>query len=264
MSKNGMYHAEPTAEDIAVAEALLPRIGKETINAVGRSARMEGNCLIADVWHEGRCYRAVSRQFGDSRYWEIIKEADFTEKLTPGTLVVCDYRMPTAWQPWLHEIHVGTVEEPGDNPAEWNGHNSERYYCQTCIYTRVRYAFGVQHESSPSLIPITPEQAALPHREKVALFLGPEALRTLDRASGRKEEPAEGEPGAPASAHCEVCHNEFFPSLGEGITPQEYDREDCLDSGIHHVAIEGTFCSEECLWTGAAYAVLSQQEKEEH
>ena len=189
MSTNGFYHENPTAEDIAVAEALVPQLG-ETINAVGRSARMEGNCLIADVWHEGRCYRAVSRKEGDSRYWEITGKADFTEKLTPGTLVVCDYRMPTPWQPWLHEIHVGTVEEPGDDPAAWNGHNSERVYCQDCGYTKVRYDWNVWHERATSLIPITPEQAALPHREKVALFLGPEAARTLDRASGRnrKEE----------------------------------------------------------------------------
>src|SRR6266581_8825099 len=47
-----------------------------------------------------------------------------------GQLVVCRYRLPGELQPWIHEVHIGEVVEPGDDPAKWNGHNSERYYCE--------------------------------------------------------------------------------------------------------------------------------------
>ena len=43
-----------------------------------------------------------------------------------GQLVVCRYRLPSELQPWIHDVHIGEVVEPGDDPAAWNGHNSER------------------------------------------------------------------------------------------------------------------------------------------
>lgn len=85
--------------------------------------------------------------------------------LAPGTLVFCKYR----------SIWVGTIEEPGDDPAQWNQRNSERVYCETCKVTRVRYEWGVMHDTTSALIPITPEVAALTPIERVELLLGKEA-----------------------------------------------------------------------------------------
>jgi len=117
-------------------------------------------------------------------------------ELAPGTLVLCQYRLPSVVQPWLHDIHIGVIEEAGTDPAAWNGTNSEQEYCTTTGSARVRYPFGVQHDSIRSLIPITPEQAALPGREKIALFLGEQALKNYDRAFG----PVKGETDAPPTA----------------------------------------------------------------
>jgi hypothetical protein len=105
-------------------------------------------------------------------------------ELVPGTLVVCKYRMPSALQPWVAPIWVGMIEEPGNNSAEWNGTNSEQYYCTQHKRARVLYPFGVMHDHRDSLIPITPEQAALSPIEKVALFLGQEARACWERVSG--------------------------------------------------------------------------------
>ncbi len=105
-------------------------------------------------------------------------------ELLPGTLVVCNYRMPSALQPWVAPIWVGIVEEPGNNPAEWNGSNSEQYYCTQHKRARVRYEFGIMHDHIDSLIPITSEQAALSPIELVALFLGEEARACWERVSG--------------------------------------------------------------------------------
>jgi hypothetical protein len=102
-------------------------------------------------------------------------------ELEPGTLVVCTYRLPSEVQPWMHEIHVGVVEAPGNDPKEWSGTNSERHYCEQCKVTRVSYNFGVRHDNTNDLIPITSPQATLSHREKIALFLGKEALDCYNR-----------------------------------------------------------------------------------
>jgi hypothetical protein len=101
-----------------------------------------------------------------------------------GELVVCEYRMPSVLQPWIHPIYVGTVEEPGDDPARWNGSNSERYYCELTGTVPVRYEGGWrQHDFADRLSRITPEEAAMSHPEKVARFLGQEALANLEQAS---------------------------------------------------------------------------------
>ncbi len=82
----------------------------------------------------------------------------------PGDVVLCCYRLPTPWQFWLHPVHVGVVQEPGDDPRDWNGRNSERHYCQTCGKTPVLYnaagsrqghAFAPfrQHDATDSLFP---------------------------------------------------------------------------------------------------------------
>jgi hypothetical protein len=103
-----------------------------------------------------------------------------SDQLVPGTLVLCRYRLPHTLQPWIARFHVGVVEAPSDDPAQWNDRISERQYCEKYKRARIRYDFGVQHEDIGSLIPITSEQAALSHREKIALFLGDEALRNYD------------------------------------------------------------------------------------
>jgi hypothetical protein len=101
-----------------------------------------------------------------------------------GELVVCDYRMPSVQQPWIHPIYVGAIEEPGDDPATWNRHNSERHYCEVTGTVPVCYeGEWRQHDRADSLIRITPEEAAMTHPEKVARFLGQEALANYERAS---------------------------------------------------------------------------------
>ena len=117
-------------------------------------------------------------------------------ELAPGTLVLCQYRLPSIVQPWLHDFHVGVIEEAGTDPAEWNSTNSEQEYCAITGRARVRYPFGVQYDSIRSLIPLTPEQAALPGREKISLFLGEQALKNYDRAFGL----VKGETDAPPTA----------------------------------------------------------------
>lgn len=107
---------------------------------------------------------------------------DEKTNLTPGTLVVCRHRMPSTHQPWLYEIPVGEIEKPGTDPAEWNRTNSEEYYCTLTKKARVRYPFGVEHDSIEYLTPITPEQAGLSPIDKVELFLGKEARLAWERA----------------------------------------------------------------------------------
>jgi hypothetical protein len=93
-----------------------------------------------------------------------------------GQLVVCRYRLPSKIQPWVNDVHVGEVVEPGDNPAEWNGHNSERHYCEVtssvpvlycgrfaCLTCRKLYPDGFrQYDFADSLIPVSAEEATLP------------------------------------------------------------------------------------------------------
>ncbi len=111
-------------------------------------------------------------------------------ELVPGTLVVCRYRMPSTIQPWVAPIWVGVIEEPGDDPAQWNGRNSEKTYCLDCKKTRVRWPFGVIHDFTDTLIAITPEEAALTPIEKVRHFLGEEAAACWERVSGPKNQEA--------------------------------------------------------------------------
>jgi hypothetical protein len=76
-----------------------------------------------------------------------------------GDVVLCYYRLPCPWQHWIHPVWVGVVQEPGDDPASWNGHNSERSYCERCGYLPVLYgAHGEtkafrQHDSIDTLFP---------------------------------------------------------------------------------------------------------------
>lgn len=97
----------------------------------------------------------------------------------PGDLVLCDYRAPSALQPWLHEFHVGIVAEPTDEPALWNGHNSERHYCELTGCVVVEYRFGRMHERPDALRRITTEEAELDHADKVRRFLGEVAYERL-------------------------------------------------------------------------------------
>jgi hypothetical protein len=113
-----------------------------------------------------------------------------------GTLVVCRYRLPSELQPWLHGVHIGEVVELGDDPATWNGHNSERAYCELagvvpvlwcgrfpCFTCRQRHPEGFrQHDSTDALIAITEEEPSLPFPAQVLRFVGLEALRNLARS----------------------------------------------------------------------------------
>lgn len=107
---------------------------------------------------------------------------------TPGTLVVCQYRMPSVVQPWIHEIQVGVVVQPGIDPEQWNGSNSEQSYCELTGTVPVQYAWGIQHDKIDSLMAISDEEAKYSFREKIAYFLGRVALTNYDRAMGIKEE----------------------------------------------------------------------------
>ncbi len=100
-----------------------------------------------------------------------------------GQLVVCSYRMPSVLQPWIHDIYVGTVEEPGDDPRQWNGHNSERHYCELTGTVPVNYGEFRQHDGADSLTVVTPEEAAMSSADKVRHFLGEEAYENFMRAS---------------------------------------------------------------------------------
>jgi hypothetical protein len=101
--------------------------------------------------------------------------------LEAGQLVVCAYRMPSALQPWIHPIYVGVVQEPGDDPAAWNGANTERAYCLGTGKVPVRYeGRWLQHDAASALIPITRREATLSHTGKVHRFLGAEAAAMLD------------------------------------------------------------------------------------
>lgn len=57
-------------------------------------------------------------------------------------LVLCIYRVPSPHQPWLHPIWIGVIEEPSDNPASWNGCNSERAYCELTGKLKVIFRNG--------------------------------------------------------------------------------------------------------------------------
>jgi hypothetical protein len=59
--------------------------------------------------------------------------------LESGQLVVCRYRLPSELQPWIHDVHIGEVVEPGDDPAAWNGRNTECEYCELAGVVPVRY-----------------------------------------------------------------------------------------------------------------------------
>lgn len=63
-----------------------------------------------------------------------------------GDQVVCDYRMPYQEQWWVHPFWVGVIEPVSDDPATWNGSNSEAQYCVTCVCVRVRYLPGPTDE----------------------------------------------------------------------------------------------------------------------
>ena len=110
--------------------------------------------------------------------------------------MVCRYRLPSEHQPWIHGIHIGEVVEPGDDPATWNGHNSEREYCElarvvpvrycrrfSCSGCRARHPEGfLQHDGADALTRITEEEAGLSLPAQVLRFIGLEALRNLARA----------------------------------------------------------------------------------
>lgn len=114
-------------------------------------------------------------------------------KLVAGTKVVCTYRMPSVHQPWIHPVYIGVIQEPGDDPADWNGKNSERTYCEACEVLPVRYYTNfpydlddsfLQHDHIEDLVVVTDKQANLSHPEKVLEFLGEEAMRNYNQAMG--------------------------------------------------------------------------------
>jgi hypothetical protein len=127
-----------------------------------------------------------------------------------GQLVVCQYRLPSKIQPWIHGVHIGEVVEPGDDPARWNRHNSERTYCEATGHVPVLYCARFpcstcyerhpggfrQHDAADALIRVTAEEAALSFPRQVLRFVGLEALRNLAHSKypGAAEVLAELEP----------------------------------------------------------------------
>jgi hypothetical protein len=77
-----------------------------------------------------------------------------------GDQVICTYRSPCPHQWWIAPWHVGVIEDVSDDPASWNGHNSEAYYCANFLYVKVRYlgsshsAAFTQRDQLASLLPI--------------------------------------------------------------------------------------------------------------
>lgn len=59
--------------------------------------------------------------------------------LRVGDYVTCEYRMPTKLQYWASMVQVGRIEDAGDDPAAWNGGNSEAQYCVNLGKVRVLY-----------------------------------------------------------------------------------------------------------------------------
>lgn len=106
--------------------------------------------------------------------------------LTPGTLVVCDYRMPSAIQPWLGTVHVGVVEPAGTDSSTWNGTNTEAHYCRVTGKVRVNYGSFVQHDRADSLHAVGGEVLDMSHAERVRHFLGEVAYVRLVKSSGQE------------------------------------------------------------------------------
>lgn len=73
------------------------------------------------------------------------------QTFAPGDKVICLYRIPCSHQWWIAPIRVGIVEEPGTDPAHWNGSNSEADYCRLAGKTRVRYSFGAMQDHTDDL-----------------------------------------------------------------------------------------------------------------
>src|SRR5262245_42355721 len=73
---------------------------------------------------------------------------------TPGDRVCCCYRLPTPHQFWVApKVWVAVVLEPDNDPAAWNGHNSEREYCERTAKVKLQYSWGIQHDAEDSLFP---------------------------------------------------------------------------------------------------------------
>ncbi len=91
------------------------------------------------------------------RYREMLAGRD----MAIGDQVVCTFRCPTPHQWWIHPWHVGVIEEPSDDVASWNGHDSEAQYCANCLYVKVRYLRSAASvgftmlDSLANLLPLT-------------------------------------------------------------------------------------------------------------
>jgi hypothetical protein len=121
-------------------------------------------------------------------------------------LVVCSYRLPSPLQPWLGGIHIGRVLEPSDDPAAWNGHHSQRDYCQLTNQVPVAYCQDSpcqacqdeggfrQYDHADALTKITAAQAALPLADKIRLFVGQDALARYRDALGLRPSQAQAGP----------------------------------------------------------------------
>lgn len=59
--------------------------------------------------------------------------------LRVGDYVTCSYRMPNDSQPWIHPAWVGVILQPGSDPKQWNGSNSESTFCDIAGVVKVQY-----------------------------------------------------------------------------------------------------------------------------
>lgn len=123
-----------------------------------------------------------------------MEAAPAQERLSPGTLVTCTYRLPSSLQPWIHPVYTGIVEKPNTTPYREGSTYNEEGFCLQCGKTRVRWFFEgfdrqeistVLLEMSNCLIPVTVEQAQFSRREQIAFFLGDKALANYDKSMGQ-------------------------------------------------------------------------------
>lgn len=59
--------------------------------------------------------------------------------LAIGDQVVCQYRVPTPHQYWIHPFWVGVIQDVTEDKAQWNGHKTQADFCATYLYVPVRY-----------------------------------------------------------------------------------------------------------------------------
>lgn len=169
----------------SLAAGVAVRISYSATRFRGEFAHIQE--VLVDNWMEGITMRRLVLTLVEHDHnCEIALPAtDVTVVPTwpAGTRVIDITRSPDEFQPWIHPFWFGIVVEPGASREVWNGHNSERYYCETNGKTSVLYDFGGHyHENSEYLRMVTPEQEVAPFRDQLALWVSEKATENYDRS----------------------------------------------------------------------------------